>query len=475
MGVAFALASSLVWGTSDFLGGFYTRRLSLSAVTIVSQLAGFAALLAALPLVGALEGRALLIGVAAGACGSVGLSAFYRALATGTISIVSPVSACSALVPVALALAGGERPGAIALAGSGIALAGAVLASVHEVHGQHPAARSSIVLALVAALAIGGFLWFIGRAADGGHTVAAPSAGGGRGDGDPPPGARPGGQPGHVVGWSVTHPPLLNHDEERAPFGAAEHAGERGPVERDPGEDLPTLTNPHAGIPPVSRPDGAFGVDADPVRPDSVGPDPAVRQAAVGGDVEGGERPGERLGDHQRRVVGRHRHAVRKRDPLRHLACRAVRRDQHDDPRLEVLLAEPEADGVQIDVAAAVDHDLIPAVRAETAQVGVPHHGSVGLPAHQLLARHEKAAVVKPVDRPPEPRRAFGDDLAPTVEVEGDDLPGAPVGKPESAVVPAWRLADHESAHEHPRFSRQFMHLGFLPSPCMKTRPYSTH
>ncbi|HYX86583.1 MAG TPA: DMT family transporter [Gaiellales bacterium] len=173
MGVAFALASSLVWGTSDFLGGFYTRRLSLSAVTIVSQLAGFAALLAALPLVGALEGRALLIGVAAGACGSVGLSAFYRALATGTISIVSPVSACSALVPVALALAGGERPGAIALAGSGIALAGAVLASVHEVHGQHPAARSSIVLALVAALAIGGFLWFIGRAADGGHTFAA--------------------------------------------------------------------------------------------------------------------------------------------------------------------------------------------------------------------------------------------------------------------------------------------------------------
>jgi drug/metabolite transporter (DMT)-like permease len=153
MGLALGLASSLVWGTADFLGGVYTRRLTLASVTVGSQLAGLAALLVTAALIGGLNQRAIAIGLAAGACGAIGLSAFYRALATGTISIVSPVSACGALVPVGLA--------------------GAVLASVHEIRGDHPAARSSIGLALLAALGIGGFLWFLGQAAEGGHTLSA--------------------------------------------------------------------------------------------------------------------------------------------------------------------------------------------------------------------------------------------------------------------------------------------------------------
>jgi drug/metabolite transporter (DMT)-like permease len=173
MGLVFGLASSLVWGTADFLGGVYTRRLTLAAVTVGSQIAGLAALLVPVVVIGGLDGRAIEIGLAAGACGAIGLSAFYRALATGTISIVSPVSACGALVPVGLALATGERPGVLALTGSAVALAGAVLASVHEIRGDHPAARSSIGLAILAALGIGGFLWFLGRAADGGHTLSA--------------------------------------------------------------------------------------------------------------------------------------------------------------------------------------------------------------------------------------------------------------------------------------------------------------
>ena len=173
MGLAIGLAASLVWGTADFLGGVYTRRLTLAAVTVGSQIAGLLALLVAVAFIGGLDERPIAIGLAAGACGAIGLSAFYAALATGTISIVSPVSACGALVPVGLALATGERPGALALAGSAVALAGAVLASVHEIRGDHPAARSSIGLALLAALGIGGFLWFLGRAADGGHTLSA--------------------------------------------------------------------------------------------------------------------------------------------------------------------------------------------------------------------------------------------------------------------------------------------------------------
>src|SRR6185312_1693415 len=89
LAVALALASSVVWGASDFLGGIATRRLTLAPVLVVSQLAGL-----------------VLLGVA------TGLAAFDAALATGTISIVSPVSACGAIVPVGLALARGERAGA---------------------------------------------------------------------------------------------------------------------------------------------------------------------------------------------------------------------------------------------------------------------------------------------------------------------------------------------------------------------------
>ncbi len=173
LAVALALGSSVVWGTADFFGGVFTRRLALAPVVVVSQLAALAVLAAATALTGAFDERAFLLGMAAGVCGAVGIAAFYRALATGTISIVSPVSACGALVPVVLSLAAGERPGRLALVGSAIALAGAVLASVHEYAGDHPAARSSIVLAATAALGIGGFLFFLGHAARGGHSLPA--------------------------------------------------------------------------------------------------------------------------------------------------------------------------------------------------------------------------------------------------------------------------------------------------------------
>jgi drug/metabolite transporter (DMT)-like permease len=173
LAVALALGSSIVWGTADFFGGVFTRRLTLAPVLVVSQLAGLVLLAAATAVTGEFDSHAFAVGLAAGVCGAVGIAAFYRALATGTISIVSPVSACGALVPVVLALAQGERPGTLALAGSAIALSGAVLASVHEYAGDHPAARSSVLLAATAALGIGGFLYFIGHAVRGGHTLPA--------------------------------------------------------------------------------------------------------------------------------------------------------------------------------------------------------------------------------------------------------------------------------------------------------------
>jgi drug/metabolite transporter (DMT)-like permease len=162
MPVALALASSLVWGVADFLGGVFTRRTAVTTVTVVSQAAGFVALLVWLAARGfTVSGASFGFGVVAGLCSAVGLSAFYKGLAVGTMSIVSPVAACGAVVPFALALARGERPSVWAIGGAIVALAGAVLASAAESRASGDR-RLGALLALVAAFTIGLFVYFLG-------------------------------------------------------------------------------------------------------------------------------------------------------------------------------------------------------------------------------------------------------------------------------------------------------------------------
>jgi drug/metabolite transporter (DMT)-like permease len=163
LAVLLALASSVAWGAADFGGGLISRRLPTIAVTVVSQSAGFVALLVALGVHGgSVDGRSLELGLAAGVAGGAGLAAFYRALALGTMSIVSPVVACGAVVPFTISLATGERPSAVAVAGALVALAGAVLASVEESRAPARERAQAVALAVVAAGALGVFTYFLG-------------------------------------------------------------------------------------------------------------------------------------------------------------------------------------------------------------------------------------------------------------------------------------------------------------------------
>lgn len=132
-------------------------------MTVVSQSAGFAALLVAWALRGgSLEHRSLLLGLLAGVGGGVGLAAFYEALSLGTMSVVSPLAACGALVPFSIAIATGERPAPLALAGAGLALAGAVAVSMPEHRSSTPARARAVWLALGSAVALGLFTYFLG-------------------------------------------------------------------------------------------------------------------------------------------------------------------------------------------------------------------------------------------------------------------------------------------------------------------------
>jgi drug/metabolite transporter (DMT)-like permease len=162
LALALALGSSVVWGVADFSGGSLTKRLPAFAVTVVSQSAGLVVLVVAVTVRGDLGGRSFLLGVLAGIGGGAGLAAFYRALSLGTMSVVSPIAACGAVVPFAISLATGERPSTLALAGAAFALGGAVLASLDERRASSPERARAVALAAAAALALGLFVYFLG-------------------------------------------------------------------------------------------------------------------------------------------------------------------------------------------------------------------------------------------------------------------------------------------------------------------------
>jgi drug/metabolite transporter (DMT)-like permease len=143
-----ALAAAMLYGTADFLGGVASRRARVFAVLAVTVPAGAAvmivvALLGQAPGLGGLLGHGGLgaptsiggwsaAGWAAGSgvCGALGLIAFYAGFATAPISVVAPVAALvSAVLPVGVAIAGGERPGTGVIAGGLLCLIAIVLVS----------------------------------------------------------------------------------------------------------------------------------------------------------------------------------------------------------------------------------------------------------------------------------------------------------------------------------------------------------
>ena len=168
-----ALGSSVVWGITDFSGGSLTRRLPVFGVTILSQAAGFVALVVVVAARGHLDERSFALGLLSGVGGGVGLAAFYKALSLGTMSVVSPIAACGAVVPFGVSLATGERPSGIAVAGAGAALVGAVLASVEERRAATPERGRAVALALVAAITLGLFVYFLGLGSRGGDAGSA--------------------------------------------------------------------------------------------------------------------------------------------------------------------------------------------------------------------------------------------------------------------------------------------------------------
>jgi uncharacterized membrane protein len=167
-----ALAAAVLYGTADFLGGVASRRASVFAVLALTVPAGavvmlLIALLGQVPAVGGLLGHGGLgspasvgdwsaVGWAAasGVCGAAGLVAFYAGFASAPISVVAPVAALvSAVLPVGVAIVGGERPAATVIAGGLLCLVAVVLVSAQPA--DHSGGRRLVTPGRLRALGYG--------------------------------------------------------------------------------------------------------------------------------------------------------------------------------------------------------------------------------------------------------------------------------------------------------------------------------
>jgi drug/metabolite transporter (DMT)-like permease len=151
-----ALLSSLMWGTSDFLGGVTSRRLPALAVYGLSQAVGFVLLMLAATATGgwAADPAFWPWAIGASVLGMVGMLTFYQALSIGPMGIVSPLVALSVIVPVAVSLLRGEVPAPLQILGIIVAISGILLASGPELSGAESA--RPLILAGIATVSFGG-------------------------------------------------------------------------------------------------------------------------------------------------------------------------------------------------------------------------------------------------------------------------------------------------------------------------------
>jgi len=160
LSVIVGLTSALVYGAADFLGGVASTRISAIRVSALSALSGLVLLLALLPFVGGeWSASALGYGAIAGAAGAIAIALLYACLAIGPMSILSPLTAVvSAIVPLVIGLARGERFSAIGYVAIGLALVAVVLVGfVREARAVRPSLKG-VLMAIGSGSMIGVFL-----------------------------------------------------------------------------------------------------------------------------------------------------------------------------------------------------------------------------------------------------------------------------------------------------------------------------
>jgi drug/metabolite transporter (DMT)-like permease len=130
--VAFALASALCYGLSDYLAGVTSRTWDSRVVTAAAQLIGvITAVVAVLLFPGNGPAAApILWGAVSGIGSAIGVLALYRGLAVGSMNVVAPVcGVLTCVIPAVVGILLGDHLTAVELAGIALAVPAVALVS----------------------------------------------------------------------------------------------------------------------------------------------------------------------------------------------------------------------------------------------------------------------------------------------------------------------------------------------------------
>jgi drug/metabolite transporter (DMT)-like permease len=167
-----AAGAAICYGVSNFAGPRIVRNLPLYPVLISGQVVALVVSAALLPTEGGTPTTGeVLAAFLAGLGNAFALIAFYRAAELGPMSIVAPLGALGAVVPVLLGAAQGESIGPAKLAAIAIALTGVALAARPSAAERAAGAgdrRAAAGWALLSSLGFGVFLAGMSEAGSGG-------------------------------------------------------------------------------------------------------------------------------------------------------------------------------------------------------------------------------------------------------------------------------------------------------------------
>jgi drug/metabolite transporter (DMT)-like permease len=162
-GFVLGTLAAIAWGSTDIFVTYVSRRIGFFRTVLLSQFLGVCLLVViaiAIDLPGASIGQLLAL-VAVAPLAVVAYGGFYRALELGPIAIVSPIISANGVVVVVLALLVlSESLSAVQAVGCVLVLGSLILAALEpRAVIEEAGAGSGVRLAIVAALAFGGYLF----------------------------------------------------------------------------------------------------------------------------------------------------------------------------------------------------------------------------------------------------------------------------------------------------------------------------
>ena len=161
--VLIGITSAVIFGAADFFGGLAATKLDALKVTAIGAVTGLICLIIGSTVVaGHWSWESAALGGLSGVAGAIAITLLYACLAIGPMSILAPIMALvSAVVPIGVGFARGERLSTIGYLGLIVGLVSIVLICfVPDARAARPSGRG-ILMAVGAGLAVGLYLIFI--------------------------------------------------------------------------------------------------------------------------------------------------------------------------------------------------------------------------------------------------------------------------------------------------------------------------